>query len=96
MERCKSNFCTMNSNGTRGREFNPPENGVGIQKIWCPDCIRTAGQVRFYTKQTGQMVKNHYLAYMDTALPKDTKNFLTQFVREILIELGDDLDVPTQ
>jgi hypothetical protein len=91
MERCKSTFCITNPEGVRGREFTPPENAEGLAKIWCPDCVKIGKQLTFYASQTAQMIRNIYASYDNTELPKDAMLLVTQFAREIVKELGEEL-----
>lgn len=89
--RCTSPVCIKDSEGIRGREFTPPEAAEGLTKIWCPECLKMSQTLLFYSKRTAEMIKNIYTQYDETDLPKEVKLILTQFTREILGELNEEL-----
>lgn len=91
MIKCSARFCTLNPDGTRGRTFTPPPNAQGVEAVWCSDCIKLANEVKFFTGQTANMIREKWRAYDDTNLPHNVKIFMEQFVKEILMELGEEL-----
>lgn len=90
MPRCKSPFC-ITENGLKGREFTPADNAVGIDAEWCPECLRTGTEIKFFTTQTAAMIRNKWREYDATALPKEVKLFMDAFVAELIRELGEEL-----
>lgn len=89
--RCKSTFCITNTEGIKGREFTPPANATGLAKLWCAQCMNIGKQLTFFASETSQMIRNTYAAYNNTNLPKEVKLILTQFAREIIEQLGEEL-----
>lgn len=69
--------------------FTP--SGTGLESIWCAECIRTGKEMQFFSSKTANMIRQNYLAYADTNLPKPVALFLKQFVIEILKELNEEL-----
>lgn len=90
-ERCRSQFCIKGADGIRGRLFTPPETADSVAKVWCPNCMAVAKQITFFTGQTAEMIRVAYKAYMDTPLPDEVKLILTQFARELVENLGEEL-----
>lgn len=88
--RCSSPTCIV-QDGVKGRLFTPPKQAQGLAGSWCPQCIKLNGEVRFFTGQTANMIRNKYLEYHETNLPEEVKLILTQFTRELIQELGEEL-----
>lgn len=90
-QHCKSQFCTKNSDGTRGKLFSPPDNAKGLAEVWCLDCMNIGRQITFFSSQTAQMIRTVYKSYNNTPLPESVKLILTQFARELVENLGEEL-----
>lgn len=89
--RCTSPICITNSEGIKGREFEPQPNSTDIAAKWCPECIKLYNQMMFYSNQTADMVRGIYQEYIDTDLPSEVKLILEQFAREIMTKLNQEL-----
>lgn len=87
---CKSPFC-ITADGIKGRIFTPPEEAQGLASIWCPTCVQLGKQVQFFSTQTAQMIRHKYEEYRPAELPQNVSAVLTQFAREIINELGEEL-----
>lgn len=89
--KCKSPICIQRPDQTRGREFEPPKDAQGIAKIWCPQCIELTKHLQFYARQTAEMIRAKWQAYAETELPHEVQLFMDAFVRELLLEFGEEL-----
>lgn len=89
MAKCNSPFCVVNKDKTRGREFEPTEEGIG--KLWCPQCVELSIQIQFFSAQTADMIRKTYKEYVETNLPKNVKLILEQFARELIGKVGEEL-----
>lgn len=86
--RCKSSFCVVKDN-IRGREFKP--FGAGLSEVWCQECVKLQAEVKFFSGQTMDMVRNTYHEYVETDLPKEVKLILEQFASDLCQQLGGEL-----
>ena len=90
MIRCTSPYCIV-QNEVRGRMFTPSDSADGLEKVYCPTCIKLGMQIQFYSTETANMIRNIYKTYANTQLPKEVKLILEQFTREIIANFGEEL-----
>lgn len=88
--RCQSPFCIVKDQ-VRGRMFEPSEDAQGLNKVWCPTCIKLGTQINFYAHETAEMIRRVYNSYAETKLPKEVKLFLEAYTNEIMQQLGEEL-----
>lgn len=89
--RCRSPFCNGTYDGLKGRLFIPPEGARNLSLIWCENCVKVGTEMKFFSQQTANMVREKFAEYRPEALPHNVRVVLTQFAREIVEMLGEEL-----
>lgn len=90
-KRCRSPYCITGADGVKGRVFTPPENATGLSAIWCEHCVKIGSQLQFFAAETAGMIRRKYHEMRPDDLPVKERTLLTAFVRDLLLEFGEEL-----